>query len=79
MHAGQPAIFLDIPSRSRYLTFEIDKPLELKNALSALSHMVDGVSVVMGIGLKVVTTMHKEVPGLCLFPNLDQAPVPLSA
>jgi|TARA_B110000238_G_C16020657_1_gene393079 putative iron-dependent peroxidase len=41
--------------------------------------MVDGTSVVMGIGIKVVTTMQKEVPGLHLFPDLSKAAVPMSA
>ena len=79
MHTGQPAIFLDIPARSRYLTFVIKNPAELKNVLTSLSHMVDGTSVVMGIGIKVVTSMQKEVPGLHLFPELSKAPVPMSA
>ncbi len=78
MHTGQPAIFLDIPSRSRYLTFTIKNPIELKNVLTSLSHMVDGTSVVMGIGAKVVTALHKKVPGLHLFPELSKAPVPMS-
>ena len=79
MHTGQPAIFLDIPARSRYLTFVIKKPDELKNVLTSLSHMVDGTNVVMGIGIKVATTMQKEVPGLQLFPELSKAPVPITA
>ena len=79
MHSGQQAIFLDIPARSRYLTFAIKNPQELKNVLISLSHMVDGASVVMGIGIKVVTTMQKEVPGLQLFPDLSKAPVPMTA
>jgi putative iron-dependent peroxidase len=79
MHSGQQAIFLDVPARSRYLTFTIKNPDELKNVLTSLSHMVDGTSVVMGIGIKVVTTMQKEVPGLHLFPDLSEAPVPMSA
>ncbi len=79
MHQGQPAILLDIPARSRYLTFVIKQPAELKNVLTSLAHMVDGTSVVMGIGIKVVTTMQKEVPGLQLFPELSKAPVPIVA
>ncbi len=79
MHTGQPAIFLDIPVRSRYLTFAIKHPSELKNVLSGLAHMVDGTSVVMGLGIKVATTMQKEVPGLHLFPDLSNAKVPMSA
>ena len=79
MHTGQPAIFLDISTRSRYLTFAIKHPLELKNVLTGLSHMVDGTSVVMGIGIKVATTMQKEVPGLHLFPDLSKAKIPMSA
>lgn len=79
MHTGQPAIFLDIPARSRYLTFVIKDADELKNVLISLSHMVDGKNVVMGIGIKVATTMHKEVPGLHLFPDLNKATVPMSA
>ncbi len=79
MHTGQPAIFLDIPARSRYLTFVIKDADELKNVLISLSHMVDGKNVVMGIGIKVATTMHKEVPGLHLFPDLNKAAVPMSA
>ena len=79
MQKGQPAIFLDIPARSRYLTFVIKQPSELKNVLKSLSHMVDGTNVVMGIGIKVVTTIHKEVPGLQLFPEFPKAQVPVVA
>lgn len=79
MHRGQPAILQDIPSRSRYLTFVIKQPDQLKTVLASLSHMVDGTSVVMGIGIKVVTTLQKEVPGLQLFPELTNAPVPIVA
>ena len=79
MYQGQPAIFHDVPARSRYLTFVIKQPAELKNVLTSLSHMVDGTSVVMGIGIKIVTTMQKEVPGLQLFPELSNAPVPVEA
>ena len=79
MHQGQPAIFLDIPARSRYLTFVVEQAGELKNVLNSLSHMVDGTSVVMGIGVKVVTTLQKEVPGLQLFPEFKQAQISLNA
>lgn len=79
MHQGQPAIFLDIPARSRYLTFVITKPAELKSVLLSLSHMVDGSSVLMGIGVKIVTTLQKEVPGLQLFPEIKHAPHPIAA
>ncbi len=79
MSKGQPAILLDVPAHSRYLTFVIKNSNELKNVLASLSHIVDGSSVAMGIGLEVVTTMHEEVPGLRLFPNLSKAQVPVSA
>lgn len=79
MHQGQPAILEDIPARSRYLTFVIKQPTEIKKVLDSLSHMVDGTSVVMGIGIKIVTTLQKEVPGLQLFPDFSDAPVSVSA
>lgn len=79
MHQAQPAILLDIPARSRYLTFVINQPTKLKNVLTSLAHMVDGTNVVMGIGVKVVTSLQKEVPGLQLFPELSKAPVPVMA
>jgi len=31
MHQAQPAILLDIPARSRYLTFVIKQPAKLKS------------------------------------------------
>ncbi len=79
MHQAQPAIFLDTPARSRYLTFVIKQANDMRKVLSALSHMVDGTHIVMGVGVKVVTTMQKEVPGLQLFPALKHAPVPVTA
>jgi len=41
--------------------------------------MVDGTSIVMGIGIKIVTSLQKEVPGLQLFPELSKAPMPVMA
>ncbi len=79
MHSGQPAIFIDVPPRSRYLTFVIKNPSELKDVITALSHMVDGTSVVMGLGIKVAMTLQKEVPGLRLFPELKGAKQPVHA
>ena len=79
MHSGQSAIFLDVPPRSRYLTFVIKNPSELKEVILALSHMVDGTSVVMGLGIKVAMTLQQEVPGLRLFPELKGAKQPVHA
>lgn len=69
MHSGQPAILLDIPTRSRYITFILNDVSKLKSCLLALSHMVDGKSVVMGVGAKVVHALRQEVPGLTTFPE----------
>lgn len=79
MQLGQPAILLDIPPRSRYLTFVIKDPGALKSTLSALSHMVDGTSVVMGIGAKIVNAMRQEVPGLTTFPDYTRGAVSIPA
>lgn len=79
MQPVQPAILLDIPSRSRYLTFVIKEPGELKTTLAALGHMVDGTSVVMGIGAKIVNTLRQDVPGLTTFPDYTQGPVSIPA
>ena len=77
MHTAQPAILLDVPARSRYLTFVIDHPDELKNVLMSLTHLVDGNNVVMGIGANIAKTLNKDVPGLHQFPALSEASVPI--
>ena len=79
MESVQAGILQDIPQRSRYLTFVIKDPKELNTALTALSHMVDGKSIVMGIGAKIVNTLRLEVPGLTTFPDYTQGPVSIPA
>ena len=79
MQPAQPAILLDIPPRSRYLTFVIKQLSELKTTLAALGHMVDGTSVVMGVGAKIVNTLRQDVPGLTTFPDYTQGPVSIPA
>ena len=75
MHLGQPAILLDIPERSRYLTFVIKDVGAVKNTLTTLSQMADGVNVVMGVGANLVQSIQKQVPGLHTFPNFQHGAI----
>ena len=75
----QTGILADIPSRSRYLTFVIKEPRELKSTLAGLSHMVDGNNVLIGIGVKIVNALRHNIPGLTTFPDYTQGPVSVPA
>lgn len=75
MQLGQSAILLDIPGRSRYLTFVIKNVGAVKNTLTTLSQMADGTNIVMGVGSNLVQSLQKEVPGLRAFPNFENAPI----
>lgn len=79
MEIVQAGILADIPQRSRYLTFVIKEPRELKTALVALSHMVDGTNIVMGVGAKIVNALRQNIPGLTTFPDYTQGPVAIPA
>ena len=79
MDSVQSGILQEIPQRSRYLTFVIKDPKDLKDNLLALSHMVDGTNIVLGVGAKIVNALQQDIPGLTTFPDYTQGAVTIPA
>ena len=69
--AAQPGILAPVPRVGRYLFFVLaDAPRALGAALTALAPLVDGQTVVAGLGLACVSALGATVPGLREFPVL---------
>lgn len=79
-HAAQTGILAPVPRVGRYLFFVLaDEPQTVGLALTRLAPLVDGQSLVLGLGLDCVTALGATVPGLRAFPDLGAAKVSVPA
>nr|WP_315488547.1 Dyp-type peroxidase [uncultured Rhodoferax sp.] len=79
-HAAQTGILAPVPRVGRYLFFVLaDAPQTVGLALTRLAPLVDGQSLVLGLGLDCVTALGATVPGLRAFPDLGEAKVSVPA
>lgn len=79
-HAAQSGILAPVPRVGRYLFFVLaDAPQTVGAALTRLAPLVDGQSLVLGLGLDCVAALGATVPGLRAFPDLGAAPVSVPA
>jgi putative iron-dependent peroxidase len=67
MSTSQSGILAEVPRLARYLFFSWVPKADPKEALKKLADLVDGDSVVVGIGQSVVMALGKEVDGLRIF------------
>lgn len=81
VNAAQPGILAPAPRVGRYLFFSLAAaaPDALGAALQHLAPLVDGATVVVGLGPDTVRALGAKVPGLRAFPVLDNAAVALPA
>ncbi|MGA1196034.1 MAG: peroxidase, partial [Candidatus Latescibacterota bacterium] len=67
MSTSQSGILAEVPRLARYLFFSWVPQADPKEALKKLADLVDGDSVVVGIGQSVVMALGKKVDGLRIF------------
>ena len=85
-HAAQAGILEPAPRVGRYLFFSLSSapltsssPSALSSTLQRLAPVVDGRSVVLGLGLQAIAALGAVVPGLRAFPDLRAASVAVPA
>lgn len=64
MSQAQPAILEPLPPLARYLEFNLAAPADPSAALRRLAPLVDGRTLVLGIGASLVAQLGRSVPGL---------------
>ncbi|MCL2309264.1 MAG: Dyp-type peroxidase [Proteobacteria bacterium] len=77
---AQPGILQPLPAAGRHLFFTLTHSAQTRSALTALMPLVDGDTVVAGLGAQLAQALGQTVPGLREFPALtvagSGAPVP---
>lgn len=78
--SAQEGILSDVPPVGRYLCFSaVGQPAALRAALLRCVPLVDGASVVLGLGAAAVEALGGQVPGLRAFPSWSGTRVVLPA
>ena len=72
MNNSQPGILADVPAQARYLIFSMRPGIMPNKALAQLSELVDGESVVVGLGKSLLETIGADTPGLEDFPAYSE-------
>jgi len=67
---SQPGILAGLPAQARYLVFTVAEQAQIRAALRALQPLLDGESLVLGIGESLVQSLNAHVEGLRQFPPL---------
>ncbi|HTD06723.1 Dyp-type peroxidase [Undibacterium sp.] len=75
----QPGILQAIPAHGRYLSFSLKSADALHAALANLLPLVDGESVVLGVGHTLATSLGAQIPGLRDFTGIQGSRVRLPA
>jgi putative iron-dependent peroxidase len=70
MELSQAGILADVPRTGRYLLFSLTQPATAGDALRCLVPLVDGRSVVVGVGPALAAALGAQVPRLHEFPVL---------
>jgi putative iron-dependent peroxidase len=60
----QAAVLAPVPAVGRYLFYSVKDGLAVRDHLRQLAHVVDGLSVLVGLGPELVDALGAEVPGL---------------
>lgn len=70
MSVIQPGILAAVPRHARYLTFTLRPGAKVAGVLRSLMDVVDGESVVVGLGAATLQRLERDIPGLRPFPSL---------
>jgi len=74
MHPSQPGILAaPIPAQARHLFFALESAEALPQALASLARLVDGETLVAGLGAVLLQALDRHVAGLRVFPALEAA------
>ena len=74
MHPSQPGILAaPVPAQARHLFFTLESAEALPQALANLARLVDGDSIVAGLGSVLLQALDRHVAGLRVFPALEAA------
>ena len=65
----QPGILAPVPQLARYLCFSLKAGARPERALGNLVELIDGSSVVAGLGEPLVRLLGAKIPGLRVFPT----------
>ena len=71
MNSTQAGILQGLPRVARYLSFSLNDASAVRAALMRLVDLVDGDTVVVGLGPPTVAALGVSVPGLRPFPDLS--------
>lgn len=69
MDTIQPGILAPVPQLARYLSFSLEAGTKPARALASLARLVNGESMVVGLGQSLVRVLGGEIPGLRVFPT----------
>jgi porphyrinogen peroxidase len=71
MSLSQAAVLAPVPAVGRYLFYSVKDGLAVREQLRQFSDLVDGLTVLVGLGPELVEALGAEVPGLHPFVALD--------
>ena len=77
MPSSQAAVLAPVPGVGRYLFYAVKDGLAVREQLQKFSHLVDGLTVLVGLGPELVDALGAEVPGLHPFVALDAGGIPV--
>ncbi len=77
MSLTQAAVLAPVPGVGRYLFYAVKDGLAVREQLQKFSHLVDGLTVLVGLGPELVDALGAEVPGLHPFVALDAGSIPV--
>ena len=77
MSLTQAAVLAPVPGVGRYLFYAVKDGLAVREQLQKFSHLVDGLTVLVGLGPELVDALGAEVPGLHPFVALDAGGIPV--
>lgn len=73
MSEAQPGILAPVPSFARYMTFSQAPGSDPRPVLEALADVVDGETIVLGVGLSLARHLGASIDGLRAHPELTGA------
>lgn len=73
----QPAVLSPVPAVGRYLFYAVKDGLAVRDQLRQFSDLVDGLTVLVGLGPELVEALGGEVPGLHALVALDAGGIPV--
>jgi len=67
---AQPGVLAALPTHARYLVFTVAEQAQARAALRAIQPLIDGESIVLGIGESLMQCLNAHIGGLRQFPAL---------